>query len=237
MKKTAYAALFIIAISITAHGQQFRPKADALKAPSTVVDYFLIAPLNTYLHPRYVAGSEYDARIKLLTDCIRKGTATIDEKNAYLNVRYREDDGIESDITMACFTCSDSTKLIGVSSVYIFNGDPGFRHCFLRYRGGKFIDVTGQVLPGLSFKSFMKQGAVISARMDEYIMSTTARFILPRRGTTLVVEMKQEIPYLPDCDLEFPEELYLKTYKSRILKSIEMPFNAAKGVFSIHPRR
>ena len=49
--------------------------------------------------------------------------------------------------------------------------------------------------------------------------------------------MKQEIPYLPDCDLEFPEDLYISTYKSRILKSIEMPFNAAKGVFTVHPRR
>ncbi len=222
-----------MAVSCVADGQSLRSKADALRAPSDIVDYFLIAPLNTYMHPVYTAGSEYADRVKLLTGGRDKKTAVIDIKNAYLNVRFEDESGNDNDITMTYFTCADSSRIIGVSAYYMFDGAPSCRHCFLRYEKGRFIDVTKNVLSGLSFKDFMRKGASIPARMDEYLMSTTAHFILPRNGTSIRVEMKNEHPYIPDCDLEFPEDLYLRAYRSRIYKSIEMNFNREKGVFTI----
>ncbi len=233
MKRSAFIVLFIVPVSCVAYGQSFRSKADALRAPSDIVDYFLIAPLNTYLHPVYTAGSEYADRVKLLTGGRDKKTAMIDVKNAYLNVRFKDENGNDNDITMTYFTCADSSRIIGVSSCFMFDGAPSYKHHFLRYRGGKFVEVTKNVLPGLSFKDFMRKGASIPARMDEYLMSTTANFVLPRNGTSIRVEMKNKHPYLPDCDIEFPEDLYLAIYKSRIYKEIEMNFDREKGVFTI----
>lgn len=237
MKTPALALLIAFAASSFAYSQPFRPKNEALRAPSNIVDYFLIAPLNTYLHPVYRAGSEYNDRVKILTGARQKGTADIDTGNAYMKVGYQDEDGNDNDVTMTYFTCADSSKIIAVSSRYKFDNDTSYKHCFLRYRDGKFIDVTGEVLSGLSFRSFMKKGEPITPVMDEYLMSTTAHFILPRRGTVLTVEMKSTLPWLPDCDLGFPEDLYIKTYKSRLYKSITMPFDRDRGVFTIGEAR
>lgn len=237
MKIPTLAILIAFTASCCVYGQSFSTKNEALRSPSNIVDYFLIAPFNTYRYPAYTAGSEYTDRIKVLTGARQQGTAVIDTGNAYLKVSYKDDDDIDNDITMTYFTCADSSKIIAVSSRYTFDNDTSYKHCFLRYRDGKFIDVTGKVLSGLSFRNFMKKGGSVTPRMDEYLMSTTAHFVLPRRGTALTVEMKSELPWLPDCDLEFPEDLYITTYKSRIYKSITMPFDRTRGIFTIGEAR
>lgn len=200
--------------------------------PQTVVDYYLILPGEALFPP--ASQMNYVARYTYLTskaaDENEDKTFTIDTTNGYFLYQGSQD-MLMTTWTLAIFKKSDGSRILGISARYEGGDAESCDLRFYRYDGGKWLNITEQTIPKLSFDQFYNTPVQIPPEIDELLVNASLLMELPQYGTTATLKITG---YYRDFDTGLtPEQttVYTNLYFGRDFDAVQMKWNAVKGVF------
>ncbi len=171
------------------------------------------------------------------------GDPVVDVRNGYIRTVYHGGDGDDERI-VALFIMADKTPVMGIYSSYNgTGGEYGIQFC--EYRKGAWKDVTGRVLPKMSYRDFLKSGydtAPFEGVMKR-VNGKNGRFVepqfivnLPRHGTIVTVGLHLKAlrgTDVTDKDLAIVE----KVRANQAFRLIELKWNMEMGVFEMGKKR
>lgn len=148
--------------------------------PRTVRDFFMLLPEKYFLLEGCEPAKDKDCRQAKL-DYLKTFGEVVDTANGYLKGGC---DGAQSCLEMAIFKRPDGKYIVGLAvSQEMMNS-----YYFLNYEGGKWTDVSAEVVPQFSKKNMYE---------------------LPRRGTTVLVFVKKIVEKGADYEIsDKGEKLY-----------------------------
>ncbi len=172
---------------------------DSLKEPYSIVDYFLLAPTEAVgkIDRMAVLKTESEPVDSPSGGCFNNIKA-LDRRNGFLEYVCSGDGGGES-IQITFWKQTGQPDLVG------FNLTTWGMCCdvsdllFLQLVDGEWKNVTGEVLPVINYKTFMKPGAV---HINEAVAAPYVAY-LPRSGKNITLNLMNNL--LDEVLYNFPE--------------------------------
>lgn len=204
--------------------------------PVTVVDYYNLLPdVNRIVQKCGAWKTEVETEYGSMRGIM------VDARNGYMKVTYEGGDGTTT-TEAALFLKGDKTPVLGVSQEYSgVGGDYSFH--FYEFREKKPVEVTGEVLPKIGYKSFFDEkfdfsrAKMLTAPLNDAGESNGRKIIqvrltLPRVGTGVKASL-----YIKQVELLGLDENYEKIIGELKSKTgygeIEITWNMGKGKFEM----
>lgn len=202
----------------------------------TVVDYYkLLADYDDdiKLHAIYQEGNQW------YTDGAdnTKRAITVDETNNYLELKDKEFNGIFT-LEVSVLEKADGEKLVAVVKNHLDIFLHGEIH-ILKFRNGRWSDVTESVMPNLTYKDFTEESLSLAASTFDPALNHHLEFgfQLPKEGSTVLALMQTQILKERCANGDNSVKDYCASLHEISYSSINLNWDTKNGKFVIGKRQ
>lgn len=166
-----------------------------------------------------------------------RNPVVVDQPNGYIRVGHPY--GEAGEVTFVVFRRADGSRLFACHTAEPGDGAAIYTLTFYNLVGGRMEEVQTRLVPELSLEDFLALGTALPPRYR----ITNLRYVLPRVGTTIRVELDFVDPIALSMhaqDVEpghafsaADEERYDRIVSTSRYRAIELNWDRTPGVFSI----
>ncbi|MCP4442901.1 MAG: hypothetical protein GY810_28685 [Aureispira sp.] len=201
-----------------------------------IVDYY-----------KLLSGHDHDIEMYALTEKEGKWVCTnadgvelpvtVDLKNQYIEITEDHKEHGVFTMQLAMYTKKSGEDVVGVAK----NMENDFVHGevhFLKYRNGKWDDVTERVMPQITYKDFSEQqdamGMVAAAPFDEdFNHEFEFGYTLPRSGNSAQANIETAVLKNKCKEGNQSIDAYCKDLSNVKYSAVDLKWDRVKGIFKI----